>query len=109
MIQVKFCREDNRFSFSCTGHAGYGKKGQDIVCASATILAYTLAQNIQDREKDGIFVSKPILTLKPGKATIQVLAKEENKETVRVIFSVIGKGFACLAANYPNCVKFQNF
>lgn len=42
MIRVVVYKRSNRISgFSVSGHAGYGEKGTDIVCAAVSAVVYT--------------------------------------------------------------------
>lgn len=48
MIKAKVSIKDNNYySFSCTGHAGYGYKGNDIVCAAVSTLVINTANSIE--------------------------------------------------------------
>lgn len=109
MINVNFDRNGNRFRFSCTGHAGFGKKGEDIVCSAATILSYTLAQAVKDRYEQGDFLSEPEISISDGKVTIQAEARPESGFISGTIFDTVQTGYEILAVKYPNCVKFRNF
>ena len=42
MIEVSLVQQSDQWQFSVKGHAGYAPKGQDIVCAAASILYMTL-------------------------------------------------------------------
>ena len=48
MIKVTFKHDTNRntISFKVTGHSGASAIGTDLICAGASTLAYTLAQNV---------------------------------------------------------------
>ncbi len=43
MIDISLKTDDKSFDLFVNGHAGYGKKGQDIVCAAVSALVQTLA------------------------------------------------------------------
>ena len=48
MIQAKVSIKNNKYnSFSCTGHAGYGYKGNDIICAAVSTLVINTANSIE--------------------------------------------------------------
>lgn len=34
--------------FTCTGHAGFGKKGRDIVCAAVSVLAINTINSMEE-------------------------------------------------------------
>jgi uncharacterized protein len=48
MIIAKIQKNTNGVyqGFSCTGHAGYAKAGQDIVCAAVSVLVINTANSI---------------------------------------------------------------
>jgi len=48
MIKAYVSLKNNNYSnFSCTGHAGYGYKGNDIVCAAVSTLVINTANAIE--------------------------------------------------------------
>lgn len=48
MIKAQVSIKDNKYcGFSCTGHAGYGYKGNDIVCAAVSTLVINTANAIE--------------------------------------------------------------
>ena len=48
MIKAKVSIKDSKYSgFSCTGHAGYANKGNDIVCAAVSVLVINTANAIE--------------------------------------------------------------
>ena len=48
MIKAYVSLKNNKYlSFSCTGHAGYGYKGNDIVCAAVSTLVINTANAIE--------------------------------------------------------------
>ena len=52
-ITAKHDLEHNMLCLETKGHAGYDKHGRDIVCASVSILTYTLAQVVKDMHDTG--------------------------------------------------------
>ena len=108
MIQVKYTydRDKRECSLLVKGHAGYAEVGKDLVCASATILAYTIAQVIKGMEHHGDLVEPPTLDLESGDATIVCRAKDDYifSEMMQDFF-VIRTGYAVLAYNHPDYVQ----
>ena len=102
MINVKYDREN--LILKMKGHANAGKKGEDIICASASMLAYTLAQNIKYLENAGVAKDVNII-LEDGCALISCSPVDE-KETLLCVYDTITTGFALLYNNYPNNLKF---
>ena len=48
MIKALVSTKDNKYNgFSCTGHAGYGYKGNDVVCAAVSTLVINTANAIE--------------------------------------------------------------
>ena len=48
MIKACVSYKNNKYSeFKCTGHAGYGYKGNDIVCAAVSMLVINTANAIE--------------------------------------------------------------
>lgn len=111
MIRAKFRVDDKTgaLKMSVRGHAGSAKKGEDLVCAAASILAYTAAQDVTDLHRDGRLKEKPKVKMQSGRTTIEALPKDDAyAETLHTLF-VIQKGFVLLAANQPKYVTVAPF
>ena len=112
MVVAKFGMDASRLmvSLHVKGHAGSNAPGHDIVCASASILAYTLAQNIKMSEERGHLKYEPKLKLKEGDSIISCRAKDEEAYSELLhTFLVIQTGYAVLAHNYPQYVAVEMF
>ena len=110
MITVKIRRhEPTRYcSLTIEGHAGQADIGHDIVCASASILAYTVAQIVKTMEHHGDLSGKPVVTLENGNATIICRCKNDDiyAEAAHTFF-VAQTGYRLLAHNYPQYVEIE--
>ena len=108
MIKVKYTydRDKRECSLYLKGHAGQADIGQDIVCASASILAYTIPQVIKGMEHHGDLCEPPTIELEVGNATIVCRARDDYlfSEMLQDFF-VITTGYAVLAHNYPQYVQ----
>lgn len=108
MISVEIgYRQDTRVAtLKVKGHAGQAEIGQDIVCASASILAYTLAQVIKSMEHHGDLIEPPTIALESGDTEISCRARDDYlfAEVLHAFF-VIKTGYALLAHNYPQFVE----
>lgn len=104
MIKAIYNRKEHRMSIE--GHAYSGAPGHDLVCASASILAYTLALNI-DRLAEMEAVSDFNATFENGHAVIECQAHEECESTVTVIFDSVCIGFKLLAQTHPQNISFD--
>ena len=104
MIQVTYYRLYNRVTVE--GHAGSAPKGQDLVCASASALALTLAGNVAYMQsQDAVY--GVITTLEEGNAEIQCTPYRRYKASVEQIFRAICVGFELLATKYPENISFE--
>ena len=88
------------------GHAGQAEIGNDIVCASASILTYTLAQIVLFADEDGELAETPTVDLKSGDATISFRSKNDEifANMLPTIFT-ISVGYRLLAQEHPQYVK----
>ena len=104
MIQVTYYRSYNRVTVK--GHAKSAEPGHDLVCASASILAYTLAANVANMAENGQ-VREPILKTKLGDAEISCNPKHNLKVSVTLVFDSVCVGFEMLANRYPDFVSYE--
>ena len=106
MIKVTFTESGNKLSLRLEGHAGYAEHGKDIVCASASILAYTVAQIVTDAEHNGWLKAPPIVQMDNGDTVISCEAIDaESYVVMKAMFSFAVRGYALLAQNYPQYVR----
>ena len=104
MIQVTYHRQYNRVTVK--GHAGAGPEGHDLVCASASALALTLAGNVAYMEtQDAVW--GVITKLEEGNAEIQCTPYRRYKGSVEQIFRAICVGFELLATKYPGNISYS--
>ena len=104
MIEAIYYRKYNRLTV--TGHAGSAEHGHDLVCASASMLAYTLAANVANMADHGQ-VRQPIIKTNEGNAEISCNPRSNLKATVTMIFDSVCVGFELLAHDYPEFVKYE--
>ena len=104
MIQAIYYRNYNRLTV--TGHANSAEPGHDLVCASASMLAYTLAANVANMADAGQ-VRQPIIENNEGNAEISCNPKHNLKNTVTLVFDSICVGFELLAHDYPEYISYE--
>ena len=111
MVKAEFFtnKDSGSITLKLTGHAGQAKSGEDIVCASASILGYTVAQAVQFMYEEGKLKKKPNLKLEKGDSLIVAKPKEEDYAECLHIFFVAQVGFHLLAHNYPKYVALSSF
>lgn len=105
MITVVYTERAGVLSLTLDGHAGAGEYGHDIVCASASMLAYTLAAGVAEASESGKLRNDPIITLSPGFARVVCVPFPENDGEVRAMYDLILGGYRLLSSQYPDNVK----
>ena len=105
MIQVIYHRKFHRMTME--GHARNAEPGHDLVCASASILAYTLAKNVLKLAAGGQIRLSPVVKLEEGNAEICVTPKSGFQSVVTLIFDSVCTGFALLANDYPENISYE--
>lgn len=104
MITVTYYREDNRVIMD--GHAQSGPVGNDLVCASASILIQTLVAFVNNMVAAGQ-TKCPIIKLSDGHAFIDCKAPKRYKSPVTLVFDTICAGFDLLAHDYPDNISYE--
>lgn len=104
MIQVTYFRNYNRVTV--TGHAGAAQKGEDLVCASASVLAYTLAANVSGMADNGQ-VRAPVIKLTEGNAEISCNPRHNLKSVVTLVFDSVCVGFELLSKEHPQYITYE--
>ena len=104
MIQATYYRRYNRLTV--TGHAGAAEPGYDLVCASASILAYTLAANVANMADNGQ-VRQPIIKVVEGDTEISCNPRHKLKASVTLVFDSVCVGFEMLAHDHPEYISYE--
>ena len=104
MIKVTYHRDLNRVTVE--GHAKSGEVGHDLVCASASILVYTLASFVENMKR-AKQVYNPTVELKEGDALISCEPPNRYKGSVTLVFDSICGGFELLAKDYPDNISYE--
>ena len=104
MIEVIYCRSKHRLTVK--GHANSGEKGRDLVCASASILAYTLASFVTNLAESGQATAK-VIKLKEGNAKVSCQTHARNEAAVTLAFDAICAGYDLLANSYPQYIHYE--
>ena len=109
MVKVIFEEKDHTLTLKLDGHAGQAKQGQDIVCASCSILAYTVAQIVKTAATEGDLKSVPTLKLESGDAVISCEPTDEVYGTIKSLYMFAEVGYKLLAFNNPQFVDLTMF
>ncbi|MBP3658684.1 MAG: ribosomal-processing cysteine protease Prp [Oscillospiraceae bacterium] len=86
------------------GHAGFSRYGSDIVCAAASMLAFTLAAAMEEAGLQ----RAPEIESACGSFRIAVRPREGERARVEAVFAAIGAGYRLLAARYPEYVRVMD-
>lgn len=105
MIHVVYHRKFYRLTVE--GHARSAEPGRDLVCASASILAYTLASNVIGLAAGGQIRMSPLVNLEEGNAEVCVTPRSGFQSVVKLIFDTICSGFSLLAKDYPEFITYE--
>ena len=111
MVKAEFFtnKESGSITMKLLGHAGQAEKGEDIVCAAASILAYTVAQALQFMYEQGELQKRPHIRLEEGDTIIVAKPKEDSYAEALHTFFVAQVGYHLLSHNYPQYVTLSSF
>lgn len=112
MVIARFTMDESKrlVTLKLNGHAGQAEAGKDIICSSASILAYTVAQNIKMAEARGLLKYSPTIKLREGNSIISCRAKDDEAYAELLhTYLVVQAGYQLLAHNYPQYVAVEMF
>lgn len=104
MVTITYFRERSRVEI--IGHASFAENGKDLVCASVTILAYTLAGFVDKKEQDEKCWGA-LTHFQDGEVFISCKANEGYKKEITAGFDTICSGFNILSEKFPEFVKYE--
>lgn len=107
MIKVTIATEGEKLSLRLEGHAGYAEVGKDIVCASASILAYTVSQIVRVKERNGCLKEPAVVRLKGGDTEVTCVPTAEEYDGLWDAYDFARVGYFLLAHNYPKYVRLM--
>ena len=104
MIHTVFYQKDGTVCMQMQGHAKTAPKGEDLVCAAATTLAYTLAQAVQVLYEQGRLEETPKIQIEDGYAFVSASPNGDSLAETLMVFWVSQVGAYVLEHNYPQAV-----
>lgn len=107
MVTISMTYTDTTLTLNVEGHAEQDEKGQDIVCASVSMLVYTLAQNIKWMYESHQLKRSPLIEMEEGNSQVVAKPKADSMAVGLQTFFAISMGFDLLAHNYPEYVTFN--
>ena len=104
MIHTEFFQKDGAVCMEMQGHAMTAPKGEDLICAAATMVAYTLAQAVQFLYEQGRLEEKPKIQIEDGYAFVSASPNGDSLAETLMVFWVSQVGAYVLEHNYPQAV-----
>lgn len=111
MVKAEFTAlpKEGLIAMKVTGHAQTAAKGQDLVCASASILALTLAQAVGFANQEGKLQREPRMKIAEGKTIVIAKPTPEAMGEIIHAFYMAQVGFSILATVYKDNVQLTSF
>lgn len=110
MVKARFELADKgTLGLTLSGHAGAAPAGEDTVCAAASMLAYTVAQEVLEMQGKGKLRKKATVKLDRGEALITCNPKKSAWSEALHLYKVAQTGYRLLAANFPENVQVKTF
>ena len=106
-INIILDKKSRYLELSVKGHAGSDVHGHDLVCASVSILTYTVAQTVNVMEERHLLAEGPRISLKNGDAEISCECKPSSFNEMAKAFKFAMTGYSLLVHNYPQFVELN--
>lgn len=101
MIKVQYSQKQHKLRIK--GHAGFAQKGEDIICAAASMIFYNLAQVLMEYNREKT-MTKPVEMKYGDVSVIRAYPKTGIEPWVDHDFYYALTGFRLLANQYPEHV-----
>ena len=98
---TRVCFSDSPPGVVAVGHADYGKKGEDIVCASLSTLMFTLPAALKRCHIPMRFVSGD------GYFMARALPAPSQRKSAETVFATVRAMVEILARQYPGNIRVQ--
>lgn len=106
-VEFKLSEDKQNLILKMSGHAGQAENGRDLVCASASILAYQMAQVVSDMYAMKKLRKKPTVRLGAGEAIIVAKPLKSTFNEITYAYLINQTGFKVLAHNFPEFVSLS--
>ena len=107
MMFVEFVESHGVLCLSIEGHAETAPKGEDLICAAASTLAYTAAYSMEKLSEEGKFKDNGefLAQLEPGDCLLVCTPKPEYLAVARLMLMTVLYGFYVLKEAFPEVVS----
>lgn len=111
MVKIKFIADpkEGSLEFRAKGHARTAAAGKDLLCASVSSLALTLAAYVRKAEEDGLIKEEPRIKIKNGLTIVKCRPKDEGFAQVLHAYYVIQIGMSLLGEYQPDHIGVTVF
>lgn len=99
-------------SFEASGHAGFAKKGKDIVCSAVSILfrtAVSVLEKCDDVKLEVNAKERGFLKVEIAKIDEAENLSEKTKEKLEFLSEFLTEGLQSIEDEYPDCIKLVKF
>ena len=103
-VTVKVDQQNCYTGFVCSGHAGYGEPGYDIVCAAISILTQTIVASLET------LVGLPLqikADQKQGYLECNWVNQPESTDRSNLLTKTLILGLSEIQAQYPNHISIR--
>lgn len=98
MVEVKVVYDEGKVKIEMNGHSGYGKKGEDIVCAGISgVLQFVIIHFFNNLRRDGNF------KLSNGVGFVEVMLREEDRDLISSFIEYL----RLVEKSYPNSLRID--
>lgn len=104
MITLTINRCDNRYLCSVRGHSGAAPKGEDVVCAAVSALAYLIETAATSLDEEGALEAY-YHSVTPGDAEFDFTVKERGAERAEFLADSVERLALEIEASYPGCIS----
>ncbi len=105
MTRVLYRHFGPMLSMSIKGHAGYGEKGGDVVCAGVSACAFTLLRAAEYAHDKGL--ADPLRTTVDPEGPVFLIEMRTADKVTKGIFDAVFGGLQMIAAAYPDWVSCE--
>ena len=108
MTSVSLNELNSGMLFECSGHAGAGEKGKDIVCAGVSALVIALTERLIDLESERL-VRVESFHIADGEISLEVGWQDSfGRSAALGVFDTVCAGLSRIAEMYPEnvCCNF---
>lgn len=106
MTKVSFYELSDSIYFECKGHAGFAKKGSDIVCAGISALCMAAVHEISNLFSSGeIFILNSHIADGEILLEVKIPCDEYSKIKLFTVFETVMSGFQAIEEIYPDNIS----